>query len=221
MEWEVKDTIAVLGGACKYTEPQTIAGFQIGREIARCGKNLLTGATLGIPYAAAIGAKFAGGVVVGISPAATPEEHITRYGRPLNFTDVVIYTGMGLEGRNPINVRSAKGAIFIGGEFGTLSEFSAAWTIGNNVLGILDGAGGLSLYIRDVLRHVSSEYGSTVVFDADPIALVHRVCAEVDARYPASHAHAKSKEHGADVRSIVEAFLERERATQQIAVMVP
>ena len=56
LQHQVKNCIAVLGGAGSYTDAQVIAGFQIGREIARNGMNLVTGATTGIPYAAAIGA---------------------------------------------------------------------------------------------------------------------------------------------------------------------
>ena len=86
---------------------------------------------------------------------------------PLDYLDVVVYTGMGLEGRDPLNVRSAKGAIFIGGEFGTLGEFSAAWTTGNNVLGVLEGVGGISSYIQEITSRVESDYGSFVLYDSD------------------------------------------------------
>lgn len=203
----------MLGGAARYTSAHIIHGYRIGREIARSGKNLLTGATNGVPYAAAIGAKDIGGFVVGISPAGSMEEHVERYKRPLDFTDVIIYTGMGLEGRNSINVRSAKGAIFVAGEFGTLNEFSAAWTIGNNVLGILDGVGGISTYIRDIIANVQSTYGSTVVFDHDPIQLVHRVCGLVDEKHSAQTLYWQFEEIGGDVKHIVTEYLKTEAAT--------
>src|SRR5207247_2944110 len=95
---------------------------------------------------------------------------------------VVVYTGMGLEGRQPINVRSARAAVFVAGEFGTLAEFSAAWTIGNNILGVLEGIGGITSSIRDIITHVQSEYGNVIFFDTDPEKLVGRVCVELTKR---------------------------------------
>jgi uncharacterized protein (TIGR00725 family) len=209
--WKAKDCIAVLGSATCYTKEQIIAAFQIGREIANQNKNLITGGTTGIPYAAAIGAKLDGGTVIGNSPAANAEEHVLRYKKPLDYTDIMIYTGLGFEGRNPINVRSAKGAIFIGGEFGTLNEFSAAYTIGNNVLGILEGVGGFYTCIWDMLANAQSSYGSTVIFESDPILLARRVCAEVDQKYPNQTAKQLQRDEiGSDVRKIIHQFLDEE-----------
>jgi len=207
-QWECKEAIAVLGAAARFTEAQILSGFRVGLEIARQNRNLVTGATLGVPYAAAIGAKLGGAVVVGLSPAASREEHIGRYRMPLNYLDVVVYTGMGLEGRNPLNVRSAKGAIFIAGEFGTLSEFSAAWTTGNNVLGVLEGVGGISSYIQEITLRVQTDYGSLVLYDSDPENLVRRVCGEVDRRSGLTdHAEAAGG-NGGDVMTIVREYLE-------------
>jgi len=44
---------------------------EVGREITRQGAVLTTGATTGIPYWAAVGAKEEGGYSVGLSPAST------------------------------------------------------------------------------------------------------------------------------------------------------
>src|SRR3989338_4945490 len=59
----------------------------IGREIARRGCVLVTGATTGAPYWAAKGAKEAGGLVIGISPAATKIAHVKTYHLPLDYHD--------------------------------------------------------------------------------------------------------------------------------------
>lgn len=208
MNFHVKETIAVLGAASRFTDVQVIAGFRIGRAIAKRGYNLVTGATLGVPYAASIGAKLEGAVVVGLSPAATREEHIGRYKRPLDYADVVIYTGMGLEGRQPINIRSAKGAVFVGGEFGTLAEFSAAWTVGNNVLGILEGVGGVSDYLREIIGRVQSEYGSLVIYDSDPDHLVKRVCDELEERGGLIDHATAAISNGIAVRKVIERYLD-------------
>lgn len=178
-DWVPRQTIAVLGGSTSYSEEQLVFAYRVGLEIANRGRVLLTGATSGIPYAAALGAHKAGGLVVGISPAAAAPEHIDRYGKPERQADVLIYTGMGTEGRSPVLVRSARAAIFIGGEFGTLGEFCSAWTCGSNVLGVLE-AGGISDVIRSLVSRVSTSCGSALVYGSDPAALVERICAMLD-----------------------------------------
>jgi uncharacterized protein (TIGR00725 family) len=175
--------IGVFGGASQYTEAQAAAAFQIGRTIAQAGFYLVTGATTGIPLAAAIGAQSAGGLVIGISPAESPETHVTRFQRPVSYHDALIYTGMGVEGRQPVAIRSVKGAIFIGGEFGTLAEFSNAWTVGNNVLGVLKGIGGISDRIESIVAGTVSNYGSILIVDDDPLKLATSVCAATKERY--------------------------------------
>lgn len=206
--WQAKETIAVLGAVTHPSEAQILSGLRTGIAIASHDCNLITGATRGVPYAAAIGAKLAGAFVVGISPAANREEHIERYKMPLDCHDVIVYTGMGLEGRNSLNVRSAKGAIFIGGEFGTLGEFSAAWTIGGNVLGVLESVGGISSHIQGIAAQVHSSYGSLVLYDSDPETLASRVCREVQGRCKLrDHADA-ARANGQAIRDVVERYLE-------------
>ncbi len=51
----------------------------LGRAIAARGCTLLTGACPGLPYAAVQGAREAGGLVVGISPPLSLDEHIGKY----------------------------------------------------------------------------------------------------------------------------------------------
>ena len=49
---------------------------ELGRQVVLHNGVLVTGATTGIPYWAAIGAKEAGGIVIGISPATSELEHV-------------------------------------------------------------------------------------------------------------------------------------------------
>jgi len=65
----------------------------MGQEIARAGLVLVTGATTGIPYWAAKGARNEGGLVIGFSPAASEEAHVKSYRLPTDYHDVMIYTG--------------------------------------------------------------------------------------------------------------------------------
>jgi hypothetical protein len=195
--------IAVLGGAACYDDRQIMAAHQVGREIARQGKNLVTGATTGIPYAAALGAKEGGALVVGISPAVSPEEHVQKYRKPLDVFDFIVFTGVGVAGRSSMLVQSAVGAIFLGGEFGTLNEFTAAWMCGDNVLGVLEGSGGITDTLRSTLARVKTTWGSKVVFDDDPAELTRRVCVEADSICSARGSRLGSSEVGADVREVI------------------
>lgn len=195
--------IAVFGGAARYDAGQVRAAYRVGQEVARQGRNLLTGATSGLPYAAALGARECRALVVGISPAATPGEHVQKYRKPLDPFDFIAFTGLGYTARSSLLVQSAAGAIFLGGEFGTLNEFSAAWICGNNVLGVLEGSGGISEKFRDLLAHVETTWGSKVVFADDPTDLTRRVCAEADLICSSPSSGLDASEVGADVREII------------------
>ncbi len=64
--------------------------FSIGREIAKSGYNLITGACTGLPFAAVEGAREEGGCTIGISPALDEREHVEEYNYPVNEHDVII-----------------------------------------------------------------------------------------------------------------------------------
>lgn len=206
-----KDCIAVLGSATHYTPQQVVAAFQIGREIGRCGKAVITGATSGIPYAAAIGAKSVGALVIGVSPATNAEEHISIYAKPMTYLDVIVFTGLGLEGRNPINVRSVRGAIFVAGEFGTLNEFSAACVLGNKVLGVLEGVGGISSFIPSLIQHLHVRPDTDILFDSNPVNLSRRICREIDRTHSLQSFQSVSSDLGRDVREVISDFVSTEK----------
>ncbi|HEY4525274.1 MAG TPA: hypothetical protein VJL39_02830, partial [Candidatus Paceibacterota bacterium] len=71
---------------------------EIGREIAKSGAIITTGATTGFPMYSAMGAKDECGFSIGFSPASTEREHIETYHLPLDYMDVVVYTGFGYSG---------------------------------------------------------------------------------------------------------------------------
>src|ERR1700690_2287456 len=72
---------------------------ELGREIARQGAVLVTGATTGFPFWAAMGVKEEDGISIGISPAASEKEHVEVYKLPLDYMDLIMYTGVGYPGR--------------------------------------------------------------------------------------------------------------------------
>lgn len=170
--------IGVMGGAFVYTPEAIRAAYNVGRTIAQNDCTLITGATTGIPYAAAIGASSEGGLSIGISPGKDAKEHVERFGKPLEGLDAIIYTGMGFNGREPINIASCDGVIYIGGEFGTLIEFGQGFYDGK-VLGVLTGVGGISDSIKEIVGKMSSGYGSKIIYESNPKKLAEMVIGAV------------------------------------------
>lgn len=164
--------IAVLGAAKQFEPFQLELGYRVGTAVARAKKGLLTGATMGVPLAAAIGAKDHGGQVLGISPAENPAEHTTHFSKPLAFHDTIVFTGLGNDGRSPVIVRSAGIAVFVGGEAGTLQEFSAAWLNGTPIIGILEKSGGIADTLRAIANSFNTSFGSQVLASDSPEELV-------------------------------------------------
>ena len=111
---------------------------ELGREIARQGAVLVTGATTGFPFWAAMGAKEEGGISIGFSPAASEKEHVEAYKLPLDYMDLIIYTGFGYPGRDLLLTRSSDAVICGCGRIGTIHEFTVAFEDGKTI-GILEG----------------------------------------------------------------------------------
>ncbi len=145
----------------------------IGQEIAKRGLVLMTGATIGIPYWAAKGAKEAGGTVIGISPAVSKLAHIKTYHLPTDYHDLIIYTGFDYAGRNLLLTRSADAVITICGRMGTLNEFTIAFE-DQKPNGVLEGSGGMADMLREILEKSHRGWGKTV-FSRDPADLLDKV----------------------------------------------
>jgi len=101
--------------------------IEVGRLVAEHGMVLMTGATTGIPYWAAKGAKEAGGIVIGLSPAVSKISHLKTYHLPIDYHDLIIYTGFDYSGRNLLLTRSSDAVITLYGRIGTLNEFTIAF----------------------------------------------------------------------------------------------
>ena len=111
---------------------------ELGREIVRQGAILVTGATTGFPLWVAMGAKEAGGVSIGFSPAATEREHVEVYKLPLDYLDLIIYTGFGYPGRDLLLTRAVDAVICGCGRIGTIHEFTIAFEE-SKPIGIFEG----------------------------------------------------------------------------------
>jgi uncharacterized protein (TIGR00725 family) len=152
-------------------------GKELGREIVRQGGILTTGATTGFPLWVAAGAKEEGGMSIGFSPASTEEEHLQFYKLPIDYIDVMVYTGFGYSGRNLILTRSAD-AVFIGcGRIGTINEFTVAYEDGKPI-GILEGDWETDEVLKYIMK-ASNRVNNKIIFDADPKRLVEKVIKQV------------------------------------------
>lgn len=145
----------------------------LGREIVEQGGVLVTGATTGAPYWAAIGAKDAGGFVIGVSPASSEIEHVKKYRLPIDYHDIIIHTGFGYSGRNLLLTRSADAVLIVCGRMGTLNEFTIAFE-DEKIIGVLTGTGGMADEIQELLKKAHRGMGK-VIFDADPQTLVKKI----------------------------------------------
>jgi len=146
---------------------------KLGREIVQQGAILITGATTGIPYWSAVGAKEAKGVSIGFSPAASELAHLKKYKLPADVFDVIVYTGFGYSGRNLLMTRAADAVVVACGRIGTLNEFTIAFE-DNKPIGVLEGLGGTADMIRDILKQ---GYRGTqhTIYDDDPKRLIKRL----------------------------------------------
>lgn len=145
--------------------------FELGCAIAERDCICITGACPGFPLEAARGAKSMGGLVVGISPALSEREHIERYNSPIEFHDVLIFTGSGLMGREVVNIRSSDIVVILGGHSGTLGEFSIAYDEGN-LIGVLPNTGGIAAEIDNIVRIINKKTGSKVFYHDSPHLLL-------------------------------------------------
>lgn len=150
----------------------------IGREVARHNMILVTGATTGLPYWAAKGAKDEGGFVIGFSPAASKIAHLNTYHLPVDYHDLIVYTGFNYGGRNLFLVRAADAVITVCGRIGTLNEFTIAFE-DNKPIGVLTGTGGMADEIEDIIKKAHRGPGK-VVFDSDPASLIEKVAALIE-----------------------------------------
>ncbi len=165
----------------------------LGQEVVKQGGVLMTGATTGFPLWSAIGAKEAGGMSIGLSPASTEREHVEVYGLPIDYMDVIVYTGFGFSGRNLLLTRSSDAVLIGCGRVGTVNEFTIAFEDGK-LIGILEGDWLTDEVIRDIMvkGHRPSD---RVIFDRDPKKLVSRIVDILKKEKTESYKFYKNPEH--------------------------
>ena len=175
-------SICVSGAAAGQTvKSARKLAMEAGKAIAKEGHILTTGATVGLPYYAAYGAKQAGGTSIGFSPATSLREHIHKYRLPIDVFDFVNFTGLNYAGRDLYLVQSSNAVITIGGRFGSLHEFTSALEA-HKPCGVLLGSGGTADLIPELMKTLNPPE-DIVIYDEDPTRLVRRMIETLDKKY--------------------------------------
>ncbi|PIR97947.1 MAG: hypothetical protein COT89_01695 [Candidatus Colwellbacteria bacterium CG10_big_fil_rev_8_21_14_0_10_42_22] len=180
MEEKTKTSIKIcVSGAAKTdhcSEKAFEIGEAVGSAIARAGCILLDGATTGFPYWASKGAKGAGGMVIGFSPALSEKEHLERYNLPLDYRDMIIYTGLGYSGRNLILTRAADAVVVGCGRIGTVNEFTHAFE-DRKPIGVLEGEWETDELLKYIVEQSNraQEMKDKIVFESNPEKLITRL----------------------------------------------
>lgn len=146
---------------------------ELGREIVRQGGILVTGATTGFPLWSSMGAKEENGISIGLSPAATEREHTDVYRLPVDYMDLILYTGFGYQMRDILLTRTSDAVILGCGRIGTIHEFTVAFE-DNKPIGILQGEWETDEVIKNIWEKSNRPY-SKIVFDSDPKELVRKI----------------------------------------------
>ncbi|MEK7128367.1 MAG: hypothetical protein AAB933_02290 [Patescibacteria group bacterium] len=148
---------------------------ELGRVIARAGAVLISGATTGFPLWVAMGFKEIGGISVGVSPAASEKEHVEVYKLPLDYMDLIMYTGFGYAGRDIIMTRCADAVICGCGRIGTIHEFTIAFEDGKPI-GIYEGPWETGTELKEILQK-SHRPNAKIVTGDDPKRIVEDIIA--------------------------------------------
>ena len=145
---------------------------EIGREVSKSGNVLLTGGCSGYPYAAVKGALMESGEVIAYSPAKDKKEHMQRYNFPFEFKVEYMFTGLGIPERNIPLVKAADAVVIVGGQIGTLNEFTIAFKEGKKI-GVLVGSGGVTKLIPEISA-IANKAGEKdlIIYEEEPAKLV-------------------------------------------------
>ena len=120
-----------------------------------------------------MGAKQAGGLSIGFSPANNEKEHINTFQLPVEYMDLIVYTGFGFPGRDLILTRSSDAVFFGCGRIGTIHEFTIAFE-DRKPMGILEADWETDEVLKNIIDN-GHRPNDKILFDTDPKALVERV----------------------------------------------
>ena len=147
--------------------------WDLGASFALSGCVLLTRACAGLTHAAVLGARSAGGRVIGISPATSLEEHAQLFAAPWRDYDLLIFTGPGTAAHELIHLRTSDVIVLVGGAAISFDELSRACAEGK-LIGILGSSRAQTELLED----------ATFIRDDDPERLVARLLWQFVSRLP-------------------------------------
>jgi len=93
-----------------------------------------------------------------------------------------LYSGLHYVGRDALLITSSDAVISIGGRLGTLHEFTIAMET-DTPIGFLQGAGGVSTEIMDILHAAGEAKSENVAFSEDPDDLVRQLIIMLDRKH--------------------------------------
>lgn len=162
-------------------EEAQITCIQMGRAAARHGMILLTGADRGLSSAATRGAQAAGGMVIGLSPAGSLEEHERVYHLIVDGFDALFFTGVGRTGILFEVIRSVDILVVAGSGETMLTACVLARHLGK-LVGVIPLIGATDDTERDEVgaastrpRFLAEATAGNVFLDDDPVRLVDRL----------------------------------------------
>ncbi len=176
-------SICVSGAAAGETVSESSEkAHALGVAIGKAGHIITTGATVGLPYYAAVGAKSEGGMSIGFSPAVSLREHLRKYRLPHDCFDFINFTGLNYVGRDLYLVQSSDAVITVGGRFGSLHEFTSALEA-RKPCGVLIGSGGTADLIPQLMEILEPPAHDLVIYDEDPERLIQRIIEVLNEKY--------------------------------------
>ncbi len=173
-----KITLSVYG-ARQTQSPQSFDALEqaqkLGAIIAEHDCTLTIPATTGFPFWVAKGAHMNKGHIVGFSPAAHEQEHVSVYNLPTQYMNMIIYSGFGYAGSDLLLSRSSDAIIFGYGGLETVHEFWVAFQE-DKPIGILKGDWDTDEILFGLLRGREADFDhSRIIFDSDPRRLVEQM----------------------------------------------
>src|SRR3989344_1595609 len=122
-------------------------------------------------------------------------------GLPLEYLDLIIYTGFGYSGRNLLLTRSSDAVLIGCGRIGTINEFTIAFEDGKPV-GILEGEWETDEVIKTIIEK-GHRGNPKVVYDSNPKKLVEKVLELVKKDKLEGYRVYKNPDHGGEGRKRV------------------
>lgn len=146
----------------------------LGTSIAEHDCILTIPATSGFPFWVAKGAKKTNGTVIGFSPAANEHEHHEVYDLPIEYMDMIIYSGFGYAGSDLLLSRSSDAIIFGYGGLETIHEFWVAFQE-DKPIGILKGDWDTDEILHSLFKGNEQFDHNRIIFDDDPNRLLEQL----------------------------------------------